>query len=121
MPPLSDTCPSFDVAQTKAHLKGIVHLLHHADRQCAQLANEPSPIDRPDLVEEHNRGGSHSSLARLYKYLGGIEGLIELRRDCRHDRDRTMAIGYVVLHHYRRPRLPDLPPDRSIETDEGHV
>ena len=67
-----------DSGEAKAELDRQVDLFHGLRLQSAQALGKPLSVNRPDLIEEHDRIHFEAALGGFDEDLGGIERLAEL-------------------------------------------
>ena len=85
-----------DINETEANHRGLVDLLHRRGAKDAETLDQPTFVNRPDLVQQHHRVHGQATLRHFYQDARGALAL-NIRRDCGDDGHRTVPVADVVL------------------------
>lgn len=113
--------PLLKIDQTDANKQRLVYFSHHFLIQMRDLVRETLLVDRPDLLEQHDRIALHSVLLRLDLHMRRKLRLLNLRRNRRYDNRRTEPVADIVLNDEHRAHAALLGPDDRRQVRVEHI
>jgi hypothetical protein len=99
----------------------VVNACHGPGTQGAEVSNQSTPVNCPNLVEQNHGLLGQAPLAGRDQDLKRIERRLYLGADRSDDGRASSAVPDVILNDNGRSRLLDLGPDGWVEGDEIHL